>query len=80
MDQYTAMGAETQACAPYVGMPIEHRYMELLGIDDMPLAMAYVPFQAWNQVYDPATALAHGTIFPELVLPFLGGGMNHECR
>lgn len=80
MDNFTALEVEAQACNPYVGMPIENRYMELLGIDDMPLAMAYVPFQTWKQVFDPENALAHGTIFPELYLPFLGGGMNNGCR
>lgn len=38
----------------------------------LPLAMAYVPFQRWNCVYDPCRALARGTIFPELDLPFCG--------
>jgi len=40
--------------------------------DDMPLAMAYVPWQDWSQVYEPCQALGEGTIFPELNLPFLG--------
>ena len=40
--------------------------------DDMPLAMAYVPWQDWNQVYEPCKGLEEGTIFPELNLPFLG--------
>lgn len=42
------------------------------GIDRMPLAMAYVPWQKWNQTYDPCKALEIGTIFPELNLPYLG--------
>ncbi|MDF2474506.1 MAG: spore coat associated protein CotJA [Anaerocolumna sp.] len=41
-------------------------------LDKLPLAMAYVPFQKWKNVYDAATGLAHGTIFPELNLPFYG--------
>jgi hypothetical protein len=41
-------------------------------IDNMPLAMAYVPWQQWKTVYDLNKALAIGTIFPELDLPFLG--------
>lgn len=39
-----------------------------------PLAMAYVPFQQWNETYDDDKALARGTLFPELDLPFLKGG------
>lgn len=36
----------------------------------MPLAMAYVPWQEWGDVYTAECALAHGTIFPELVKPW----------
>lgn len=38
-----------------------------------PLAMAYVPMQQWDCVYDDAAALSRGTIFPSLDLPFLEG-------
>lgn len=34
------------------------------------LAIPKVPVQQWNQTYDLATALAEGTIFPELNMPF----------
>lgn len=40
--------------------------------ENMALAMAYVPWQEWKQVYEPCQALEAGTIFPELNLPFLG--------
>lgn len=68
---------------PYVGMPIyirnrdmncnpEHcRPDQLAG---MPLAMAYVPWQCWGETYPPVEGWHRGTIFPELDLPFLGGG------
>jgi hypothetical protein len=46
-------------------------YMERM-MANLPLAMAYVPFQRWNCVYEPCRALARGTIFPELDLPFCG--------
>lgn len=36
------------------------------------LAMAYVPWQKWQNVMDSCNALKHGTIFEELVLPFEG--------
>jgi len=39
-----------------------------------PLAMAYVPFQQWSETYDDDKALSRGTLFPELDLPFTGGG------
>lgn len=40
------------------------------------LAIATVPMQPWEQPYEPAAALQHGTIFPCLDLPFYvtGGG------
>ncbi len=41
-----------------------------------PLAMAYVPYQQWGEVYTEDEALSHGTLFPELNFPFSGGGMN----
>ncbi len=42
------------------------------GVDRMPLAMAYVPWQRWKNVYDLNKALEIGTIFPELNLPYTG--------
>ncbi len=42
------------------------------------VAMAYVPLQIWNQVYDLQKALQVGTIFPELNKPFCG--VRGGCR
>lgn len=36
------------------------------------LAMAYVPYQRWNETYEPALGFQRGTIFPELDKPFVG--------
>lgn len=41
---------------------------------DMPLAMAYVPWQRWRKIYDSKDALCCGTIFEELNKPFHGIG------
>lgn len=38
--------------------------------DGCPLAMCYVPWQPWDDVYDEKTALERGTAFPSLDLPF----------
>ena len=65
---------------PYVGMPVyinpgyKHPCSPCTSVDVCPLAMAYVPWQRWCETYEPAEALHRGTIFPELDLPFLGGG------
>lgn len=41
-------------------------------LGQLPLAMAYVPFQQWECLYEPNHALQRGTIFPSLDLPFHG--------
>lgn len=45
-------------------------------LSNLSIAMAYVPMQRWNQVYDMSRGLTRGTIFPELDLPFVMG----RCR
>lgn len=45
-------------------------------IDQFPIAMAYVPWQQWRQIYSMDVALGRGTIFQELDKPFIMGG----CR
>lgn len=42
--------------------------------EDMPLAMAYVPWQRWQNIYDAEQGFCNGTIFQELNLPFYGVG------
>ena len=39
------------------------------GLCEYPLAMVYAPCQMFRDLYDPATALSHGTLFSELNLP-----------
>ena len=48
---------------------------QLLG---MSLAIAYVPWQHWNETYQLDKAMQAGTIFPELDKPFLG--KRGACR
>ena len=45
-------------------------------LSSMPLAMAYVPWQRWQQVYPVEKAMNRGTIFPDLDKPFSMG----RCR
>lgn len=40
--------------------------------EDTPLAMAYVPYQTWEEPYEDEVALCRGTIFPSLDKPFIG--------
>lgn len=39
-----------------------------------PLAMAYVPFQQWGDTKSPEDALDGGTLFSDLVFPFMEVG------
>ncbi len=41
-------------------------------LSDLPVAMAYVPWQTWKDLYEIDKALEVGTIFEELNKPFLG--------
>lgn len=41
-----------------------------------PVAMAYIPFQQFGQLYPPEKGYKQGTIFPDLDKPFLGGGAS----
>ena len=45
---------------------------EELSSQPISLAMAYVPMQRWQNIYEPDLALERGTIFAELDKPFLG--------
>ncbi len=46
-------------------------------LEGMPLAMAYVPWQKWCEVYDICGGFSRGTIFRELDKMFCGrGGCN----
>lgn len=68
---------------PYIGMPIklgnachkcdDNMPANRLELDNLPLAMSYVPFQKWTTTYPLEKALMRGTIFPDLDLPFKGG-------
>ena len=43
-------------------------------LEHMTLAMAYVPWQTWEDTYDVHKGLECGTIFPVLNKPFYGKG------
>lgn len=55
------------------------RCNECIRVNDMPgfaLAMAYVPWQTFRNLYDEHEALCNGTIFKELDLDFRGRRCN----
>lgn len=47
-------------------------------LEGTPLAMAYVPWQQWREIYEPGMGFSHATIFRELDKPFLWKG--GRCR
>lgn len=49
----------------------EDRFSDIM-LRNLPLTMAYVPFQQIEDVYNCDEALKSGTLFPNLDKPFLG--------
>lgn len=49
-----------------------------MDISEKPIAMAYVPWQKWRDIYDPRVGYRQGTIFKELDKPFLGHPVRTE--
>ncbi len=45
-------------------------------VNSLPLAMAYVPMQKWQKLYEPEMSLMRGTMFAELDKPFLGEALK----
>jgi len=43
-----------------------------MNLSSKPLAMAYVPWQSFENVLDASCGLNHGTIFEDLIFPFIG--------
>ena len=41
-------------------------------INSLPLTMAFVPMQKWDDLYSADVGLSRGTIFPSLDKPFMG--------
>lgn len=48
-------------------------------IEEMPIAMAYVPCQQWRGVCSGAEGIRQGTIFEDLVKPFVNTRCNCNC-
>nr|WP_243119040.1 spore coat associated protein CotJA [Roseburia sp. 1XD42-69] len=54
-------------------------YMQPQNCPGQVLAMAYVPMQSFQALYEPCEALKNGTIFSELNKPFLGWKGGCRC-
>lgn len=53
-------------------MPPENSENACTCLEDLPIAMAYVPMQKFRNLYEADVALDRGTAFSELDLPFIG--------
>lgn len=65
------------ACRPYnntcgMNKPCRDRRVEADSMENLPLAMAYVPYQKFSDTFQLNYALSVGTIFPDLCKPFCG--------
>lgn len=49
-------------------------------LSNLPLAMAYVPWQEWGCLHEPETGFRRGTIFQSLDKPFQGIGGCQNVR
>lgn len=65
--------SQTGSC-PLTPENVCERRMDHGDLADMPLAMAYVPWQKWQNIYKAKKAFQRGTIFEELDKPFQGIG------
>ena len=64
-------GRRTATC----GMVVEPDHtVTMQECEDMVLAMAYVPVQNFDTLFEIEEGFDLGTIFPELEKPFMGGG------
>ncbi len=51
-----------------------------MNLSNKPIAMAYVPWQTFENVMDGCSGLAHGTVFEDLVFPFIGAQAACQSR
>lgn len=73
MHNYRTNTTTCGACRPMpMPMPTVSPRCDAMGCN--PLAMAYVSWQEWRDIYEAEKGFRSGTIFQELNLPFLGKG------
>ncbi len=58
----------------------EQQKPESGGKSEPPLAIAYVPMQVWQDLYEPEKGLSRGTVFAELDKPYIKGEVSYRGR
>lgn len=72
-------GCNTGSC-PVASAPSREWNVSISSkVDELPLGMAYVPMQHYDQMFPLCRGLKEGTIFPELCLPFCGKRRKCSC-
>lgn len=66
--------SQTPPCSSVPVAPCCEKRTEYDALSDLPLAMAYVPWQEWRSLYEAEKGFRCGTIFTELDLAFQGKG------
>lgn len=51
-----------------------------MNLSNKPLAMAYVPWQPFENVMDAECGLKQGTVFEDLIFPFVGSQAACQAR
>ena len=78
-NQSPCCGASRSESSDCCKIPSQSGYIASKNHQMPALAMVYAPVQEWtNLMESPESALAHGTLFQELFLPFEGSG-SRRC-
>lgn len=72
MQNYRANTAAYHHHRPMMPTPASSTMCDIR--NEKSLAMAYVPWQVWRDIYEVDKGFHCGTIFQELNMPFLGKG------
>lgn len=68
----TSCPSPCESCMPSGGRKEEKKEKACTCLEDMALAIGYVPMQKFHTTFEMCKALYVGTIFPELCKPFVG--------
>lgn len=90
MDQTANQGVMENMCDNVVSPAQDYNSNCSCGFDDdytdnvFPenpnLGQSYVPIQTMNETFKPCVGLKHGTIFPELVSPYMPGDSMKQIK
>ena len=71
--------SNTQNYNEHCGCGFDDDYEDVFPDNPM-LAQSYVPIQTMNETFTPCVGLRNGTIFPELVSPYMPGDSMKQIK